>query len=77
MDYTYGWEKLHQAIGSLTGAGSQKERLQQAITFSLSHITPENDLPLRYHPTVLSANFSTGGLTDRIRMAACRRITFL
>jgi hypothetical protein len=46
MEYIYGWEKLNMAVASLVGAGSQRERLIEAISFSLSHIKPENDLPL-------------------------------
>ncbi|AQS40235.1 hypothetical protein Sps_05166 [Shewanella psychrophila] len=45
MSSSYGWEKLHLAIHSLTGVPSQSERLVNALAFSLIHITPENDLP--------------------------------
>ena len=45
MSISYGWEKLHLAIHSLTGNGTQVERLLEAVTFNLSSITAENDLP--------------------------------
>jgi hypothetical protein len=44
-EYSYGWEKLHTAIHSLTGSSSQKDRLVNAICYSLIHIDPDNDLP--------------------------------
>jgi len=44
MVYMYGWEKLNEAIGTLTGPDSQKQRLAQAIA-SLSLIRPEQNLP--------------------------------
>ncbi|NOY16786.1 MAG: hypothetical protein GXP23_07645 [Gammaproteobacteria bacterium] len=45
MSSDYGWEKLHVAVHSLCGSGSQPERLVNAVTSSLIHITPENDIP--------------------------------
>ena len=45
MSISYGWEKLHLAVHSLCGMGTQHERLINATTFNLSHINPENDLP--------------------------------
>jgi hypothetical protein len=46
---SYGWEKLHLAVHSLSlslsGASHQKERLVNAVVYNLIHITPENDLP--------------------------------
>ena len=44
-DYSYGWEKLHLAVHSLTGNGTQEDRLEEALVFNLIHIRPENDLP--------------------------------
>ena len=38
-------KKLNMAVHSLAGTGSRNERLEEAITFSLDHIRPENDLP--------------------------------
>lgn len=43
--YSYGWEKLHLAIHSLAGNGSQSERLVNAVAFNLIHIRPEENLP--------------------------------
>lgn len=45
MEFSYGWRKLHGAVRSLCGAGSQLERLVDAVLFNLIHITPESDLP--------------------------------
>jgi hypothetical protein len=45
MTHSYGWEKLHTAIHSLCGQGTQAERLINAICYSIINITPENDLP--------------------------------
>ena len=45
MSLSYGWEKLHSAVHSLTGSASQSERLINAAAFSLVNITPVNDLP--------------------------------
>ena len=42
---SYGWEKLHLAVHSLAGLGSMDERLANAVSYNLIHITPENDLP--------------------------------
>lgn len=47
--YSYGWEKLHMAVHSLAGQGTQKERLIGAVAYSLIHIRPENDLPEEMH----------------------------
>lgn len=43
--YSYGWEKLHGAMHSLAGIKSQEDRLVNAVTYHLIHITPEKDLP--------------------------------
>lgn len=40
----YAWEKFHVAIGSLTGARSQRARLVGAYAYSLIHLKPD-DLP--------------------------------
>lgn len=45
----YGWEKLHLAVNSLAGSGSQSERLVSAITFNLIHIEPNTNLPESIH----------------------------
>jgi len=45
MSLSYGWEKLHSAVHTLTGQSSQSERLEGAIIYNLIHINPDNDLP--------------------------------
>ena len=45
MSLSYGWEKLHNAIHSLCGQGSQAARLINAVAYSLIHIDPKNDIP--------------------------------
>ena len=45
MSISYGWEKLHTAVHSLCGNGSQSERLVSAVVFSLIRIEPKEDLP--------------------------------
>jgi len=45
MSLSYGWEKLHLAVHSLSGQGEQAQRLVNAVVNNLIHITPENDLP--------------------------------
>lgn len=45
MKYSYGWEKLHLTMLSLTGAGTQRRRLIIAVSNHLIRIRPENDLP--------------------------------
>ncbi|WLS77195.1 hypothetical protein Q3V30_11905 [Erwinia pyri] len=52
MSLSYGWEKFHSAVLTLTGEGTVKERLANAYIFSLLHITPNEDLP-----NVLQADF--------------------
>jgi hypothetical protein len=44
-DYSYGWEKLHTAVSSLAGESSQRQRLVNAILYSLVHIRPDENLP--------------------------------
>lgn len=43
--YSYGWEKLHLAMHSLAGDGTQAKRLVSAIIFNLIHIRPDENLP--------------------------------
>lgn len=45
MPYSYGWEKLHTAVLTLSGVGSQAKRLTDAFVFSLGQIKPEEHLP--------------------------------
>lgn len=45
MSIDYGWEKLHKAIHSLCGQGSQSERLKNAISFNLIQIKSKEHLP--------------------------------
>jgi len=45
MSFSYGWEKLHLAVHSLTDSGNQADRLVDATSFSLINITPKSDLP--------------------------------
>lgn len=44
-EYRYGWEKLHLAVHSLAGNGSQAERLINAVVFNLVQIRAEDNLP--------------------------------
>ncbi len=37
-----GWEKFHAAMNTLTGSGSQKERLLKAYSYNLVHIKKNN-----------------------------------
>ncbi len=39
---SYGWEKFHAAMNTLTGPGSQKERLMNAYSYNLVHIKKTN-----------------------------------
>jgi len=48
MSLSYGWEKLHNAIHSLCGQGSQAARLINAVAYSLIHIDPKNDIPKEF-----------------------------
>lgn len=43
--YSYGWEKLHLAMHTLAGNGSQADRLQGAIVSNLIRIKSNEDLP--------------------------------
>lgn len=43
--YNYGWEKLHVAVGSLTGAVDYSERITNAYIFSLININAEVNIP--------------------------------
>ena len=45
MKYSNGWEVFHIAALTLAGPGSQQERLLNAFTDSLIHISPETALP--------------------------------
>jgi len=47
--YSYGWEKLHLAMHSLAGNGTQAERLINAVAFNLIHIRPDENLPPSMH----------------------------
>ena len=38
---SYTWEKFHQAIHSLAGSGSQRERLVNAYVFNITHVKVE------------------------------------
>jgi len=39
---SYGWEKFHAAMNTLTGPGSQKERLTNAYAYNLVHLKKTN-----------------------------------
>ncbi len=43
--YSYGWGKLHVAVSTLAGPQDLRLRLVDAISGSLVHVRPENDLP--------------------------------
>ena len=44
MSLVYAWEKLHLAVGTLCGQGSQSARLADAVETYLIHVRPD-DLP--------------------------------
>jgi hypothetical protein len=48
-NYSRGWEKLHLAVHTLAGTGTQKERLVDAVAYNLIHIIPDKDLPEELH----------------------------
>ena len=45
MSLVYAWEKLHLAVGTLCGQGSQTARLADAVNRYLIHVRPD-DLPV-------------------------------
>ncbi len=55
-NYGYGWEKLHLAVHSLCGAGSQKDRLTCAIVVLSILCTHSNQEHL---PKDIQAEFET------------------
>ena len=44
MSLVYAWEKLHLAVETLCGRGSQTSRLADAVSTYLVHVRPD-DLP--------------------------------
>jgi hypothetical protein len=38
---SYAWEKFHEAIRSLVGPGSQRERLVNAMVYHIIYVTPD------------------------------------
>lgn len=53
--HSYGWEKLHLAMHSLAGDGTQAKRLVSAIIFNLIHIRPDENLPPRCKESLRSS----------------------
>jgi hypothetical protein len=63
MSLVYAWEKLHLAVGTLCGQGSQTARLADAVKLYLIHVRPD-DLPadLRREFIQLMSDLKTVGV---------------
>jgi hypothetical protein len=89
MSLVYAWEKLHLAVGTLCGQGSQSARLADAVETYLIHVRPD-DLPadlrrefvqvmselksVRAHGKEANIQASIGSLDVSVREQAIRKI---